>query len=62
METTNKNYLTAADVAEILGVSIGHSYKIIKKMNKELEDQGFYVVAGKVSKKYFATRCYGYGA
>ncbi len=31
-----KIYLTAKEVAEILGVSLGHSYKLVQKMNKEL--------------------------
>ncbi len=62
MENTNKLYLTAADVAEMLGVSVGHSYKIVKKMNDELKEQGFIVVSGKVPTRYFEQRCFGFGA
>ncbi len=52
-------YYGANEVAEMIGVSRGQAYKLIKKMNDELEKQGFIVVAGKVSKKYFAERYYG---
>ena len=43
----------------ILGVSIGHSYKLIRKMNEELADKGYLYVAGKVPVVYFEERYYG---
>lgn len=55
-----KIYLTAEEVAKILGVSKGHSYKLIKKMNKELEEKGYLFVAGKVPTAYFEERYYGF--
>ena len=54
-----KVYLTAEEVADILGVSKGHSYKLIQKMNKELADKDFLFVAGKVPVAYFKERYYG---
>ena len=36
-----KVYFTAQEVAAILGVSLGHSYKLIRKMNEELAEKGF---------------------
>lgn len=43
----NKNHMvTAQDVVEMLGVSKGHAYKIIRQLNKELEDSGYIVVSG----------------
>lgn len=54
----NKNFLTAQDVADILGVSKGHAYKLIKKLNKELSEKGYIVIAGKVPRRYFQERCY----
>lgn len=62
METTNKIYITANELAEMLGVSVGHSYKIIRKLNQELEQQGFLVIAGKVPRRYFEKRWYGFSA
>lgn len=55
-----KVFLTAEEVAEILGISKGHSYKLIQRMNHELADRGYLVVAGKVPVKYFEERYYGY--
>ena len=43
MNTTEKIYLTASEVAELLGISAGHSYKIIHRLNAELEKEGFLV-------------------
>lgn len=55
-----KVYLTAKELAEILGVSVGHSYKLIQKLNKELSEKGYIVVAGKIPIKYFEERYYGF--
>lgn len=57
-----KIYLTALEVAKILGVSRGHAYKLIQKLNKELADKGYLVVAGKVPVRYFEERYYGFSA
>ena len=52
-------FYTANEVAEMLGVSRGHAYKIVKKLNEELASKGFIVISGKVPKKYFAEHYYG---
>lgn len=57
--SNRKVYFTAQEVASILGVSIGHSYKLIRKMNEELADKGYLYVAGKVPVVYFEERYYG---
>lgn len=46
----------------MLGVSVGHAYKFIRKLNQELEKDGFLVIAGKVPRRYFEKRWYGYSA
>lgn len=46
-------FYKAEDVAKILGISISSSYRIIKRLNKELEEQGFVTIAGKISKRFF---------
>lgn len=43
-----KLFFTAVEVAKILGVSKGHAYKLIQKMNNELSEKGYLVVAGKI--------------
>ena len=55
-----KLMMTASDVANVLGVSVGHAYKIIKKLNVELEQDGYLVIAGKVPRGYFEKRWYGF--
>ena len=57
----NKNYMvTAQDVVDMLGVSKGHAYKIIRQLNRELEDNGYIVVSGKIPKAYWNKKFYGY--
>ena len=47
MAENKKIYITANELAEMLGVSVGHAYKLIRKLNQELEKEGFLVIAGK---------------
>ena len=58
----NKIYITARELSDMLGVSMGYAYKIIRKLNKELDKDGFIVIAGKVPKGYFEKRWLGYNA
>ncbi len=51
----NKIYITASELAEMLGISVGHAYKIIRKLNQELAEQGFLVIAGKVPRCYIGS-------
>ena len=56
-----QNYLlTAGEVAETLGVSKGHAYKLKRELNEELQSKGYLVVAGKVPKAFWETKFYGY--
>ena len=48
----NRIYLTAKELAGMLGVSESQAYKMIRKINLELEKKGFITVKGKVSKYY----------
>lgn len=53
MENTMKMYITADEVAELLGVSRGYAYKVIRGLNDELAAKGFRVISGKVPKSIF---------
>ncbi|MFI3166272.1 MAG: HTH domain-containing protein [Bacillota bacterium] len=55
-----KKLITAAEVAEELGVSQAFAYKVIKGMNEELKSRGFLIISGKVSRKYFEEKYYGF--
>ena len=59
MENTMEMYITADEVAELLGVSRGYAYKVIRGLNDELKDKGFRVISGKVPRKYFQEKFYG---
>lgn len=62
MTTENKIFITAPEMTELLGVSLGLAYKMIREMNKELEKAGYLVIAGKFPKGYFEKRWFGYSA
>lgn len=53
-----KRFMGANEVAELFGVSTGHAYKIIKRLNEELKMNGYITVAGKIPVKYLQERCY----
>ena len=56
-----KNYMmNANDVAEELGVSKGHAYKMIRKLNEELEASGYIVVSGKIPRAFWEKKFCGY--
>ncbi len=52
------NYLIVTDVMRLLGVKQSKAYQIIRKLNKELENQGYLTISGKVSENYFYDRFY----
>lgn len=53
-------FVTADNVANDLGVSTGFAYKLIKRMNEELKAQGYITIAGRISRKYYEERFYGF--
>lgn len=62
MNTQNKVYITASELAETLGVSVGQAYKIIRQLNSELAKEGYITVAGKCPRRYVEKKWYGFGA
>ncbi len=57
-KNATKRMLTASDVAEILCVSRSTAYRIVKKLNEELEKSGKITVAGRISARYFFEKTY----
>ena len=57
--SVNKLVITAGEIAECLGVSKSCAYKIVHKLNEELQSKGFYTVSGKVSRRFFEEKFYG---
>lgn len=62
MNKQNKIYITATELADMLGISAGHAYKLIRCMNNELKEGGYIVIAGKIPRRYLEKRWYGFGA
>lgn len=52
-------YYTAIEIADLLGVSRGHAYKIVKQLNAELAQKGYITIAGRIPKKFFVEHYYG---
>ena len=67
-------FITAAEVAEIMGISRSKAYQIVREMNRELKAQGYthiffavgawkagnLTVAGKCPAQYFKQKFYGF--
>lgn len=51
-------FLRVDDVAKELEVSKAYAYKLVRRLNKELEEKGCITIAGRVDKRYFYERFY----
>lgn len=58
IEKKESKFFGAKDIAEILNVSESSAYRIIKKLNAELEGMGKITLSGKISKRYFEEKVY----
>ena len=55
----NKRFVTSQEVQEDFSVSRAKAYSMIRQLNEELEQAGYLVVPGRVSRKYYLERTYG---
>ena len=56
---SNKMFMRVEDVAEEMGVSVSYAYKLIRKLNKELQSTGCITIPGRIDRKLkrgFATK------
>lgn len=60
--TNQSIYITASELAKVMGVSNGHAYKLIREMNTELKKQGYLTIAGKLPRAYLEKCLYGFSA
>lgn len=51
-----KDFLTAKDIQNILGVKRAKAYEVIRQLNDEMEKEGYKVLKGKVSRAKFEER------
>lgn len=50
---SNKMFMRVEDVAEEMGVSVSYAYKLISKLNKELQSTGCITIPGRIDRKFF---------
>ena len=55
----NTIFISVKDIMKTLSVSESKAYSVVRQLNKELTEQGYMVIPGKVSRKYFEERFYG---
>lgn len=51
-------FMRVDEVAAELEVSVPYAYKIIRKLNEELESKGYLTVKGRINRDYFYERLY----
>lgn len=56
MTDNTRKMLNAQQVSEYLGISVSYAYKIIDRLNRELEKAGFLTIHGKVDSLYLTKR------
>ena len=58
MYQNERKLMSCKEVAQELGISASFAYKIIAKLNNELETKGYLTIRGKVDSVYFRARFY----
>ena len=48
-----QNFMRVEEVAQELGISKSHAYKVIHKLNAELRDKGYLTISGRVNRNFF---------
>lgn len=51
-------FMRVEEVAEEMGVSIPYAYKLIRKLNRELQETGCITIAGRIDRKFFHEKFY----
>ncbi|MGM9563549.1 MAG: hypothetical protein ACI3VQ_05675 [Faecousia sp.] len=60
MNTNEKAFISAAEIAETLGVSKNRSYEIVHALNAQLQQNGYIAPSrGATSRQYFYKKVYG---
>ena len=58
MESVEKVFMSAEEVAEAMNISKAYAYKVIQ-LNKKLEQKGFLTMQGRIDRKFFYDQFYG---
>lgn len=55
-----QSFMRADEVAQELGVSKSHAYKVIHGLNEELQEKEYLTISGRVNRNFFMEKfCYG---
>lgn len=57
-EKEKPKFIGVKEVAETIGCSESHAYKIIRQLNGDLRAKGMIVKAGRISRRYFEEKTY----
>lgn len=56
----HRSFMTVDEVAQELGISKFYAYKIVQRLNSELDSKDYITISGRVNRQYFLERtCYG---
>ncbi len=56
--SSKDTFIFASEVSERLSVSRAYGYRIVKKLNEELKEQGYMTIDGRTSRRYFDEKFY----
>lgn len=59
MKMKQSLFMRVEEVAEVMEVSVPYAYKLIRKLNKELEKTGCITISGRIDRKFFYEHFYG---
>ena len=54
-----KMYLSVEDIAKLFGLSVSFAYRVVERMNADLESKNYYVILGRVPTRYVEDKIYG---
>lgn len=55
----NELLLDVNQISSLMKISVPTAYKLIQKLNSELKQNGYIVIAGKINRRYFESRIFG---
>ena len=53
-----QSFMRADEVAQELGISKSHAYKVIHGLNEELQEKGYLTSSGRVNREFFREKYY----
>ena len=53
-----QNFMRVEEVAQELGISKSHAYKVIHRLNDELKEKGYLTISGRVNRNFFMKKFY----